>query len=162
MKKQKGQTLVEVLVALSTIVIVVSAITAVSISALNNAEFEKNQGLSVSYAQQGMEIVRSMKNNDYTTFQTLSNKYCLEKSCNSISTTIGNACGPEVGSCSQNVDTFVREVVFEQKSIDCSAVATKVTVNVSWSDNKCSGSNIFCHVTSIATCMSDYNVLPTP
>ncbi|MBI3069818.1 MAG: hypothetical protein HYY87_00750, partial [Candidatus Levybacteria bacterium] len=57
-KVQKGQTLIEVLLALGTAVVVLSATVVAVLSALNNAQFSKNQSLATQYAQEGMEVMR--------------------------------------------------------------------------------------------------------
>lgn len=161
-KCMKGQTLIEALVALGAAVIIVSAITAVVISALNNAQFSKNQNLATQFAQQGMEIMRQMRDSDWTTFNGLeSATYCLNKESNSL-TSYGLGCG-------QNVDMFIREVHIDKSSdssnscINNTEVNTEVTVSVLWSDNKCTSStNPFCHKVELVSCFSDLRLIPTP
>ena len=165
-KSQGGQTLIEALVALGAAVIIVSAITIVVISALNNAQFSKNQNLATQFAQQGMEIMRQMRDSNWTTFSDLSEEaYCLDKGSNIPvlkDLTIIAGCGHS-GQSGQNVDLFAREVDIEGgNSPDC-ASATKVTVVVSWNDAKCTNStNLFCHKVELVSCFSDSRVVPTP
>lgn len=150
----KGQTLIEALVALGAAVIIVSAITIVVISALNNAQFSKNQNLATQFAQQGMEIMRQKRDSSWGTFDELEGDYCLNKESNSL-TSYGLG-------CRQNVDMFIRKVNIDKSSSDCS-LATKVTVTVSWSDNKCtSHANLFCHKVELVSCFSDSGVVSTP
>lgn len=170
MKRNSGQTLIEVLVALGTSVVIISAITVAVLSSLSNVEFEKNQSLATGYAQQGMEIVRSMRNNNYGVFKTLSNTYCLAKTCTTLTTIPGDDCGPLSGSfCpgKQNVDLFVREVTIDtSQNNDCVASGThftEATTTVSWSDSKCTDTNnLFCHKVSISSCFSDANIITGP
>ena len=62
---QAGQTLIEVLVALAGITIIVTSLTVAVITSLNSAEFVKNQNLATQYAQQGMEVMRFMRNTNF-------------------------------------------------------------------------------------------------
>lgn len=152
----KGQTLIEALVALGAAVIIVSAITIVVISALNNAQFSKNQNLATQFAQQGMEIMRQMRDSNWGTFDELSRAYCLDKGSNMP---VPKA---PIAGCGQNVDVFVREVDIEKNSSSCSD-ATKITVIVFWNDAKCTSStNLFCHKVELVSCFSDSRVVPTP
>ena len=54
---QKGQGLLEALVALSAAVIIIAGMTIAAITAVSNSDFAKYQSLATDYAQQGMEIV---------------------------------------------------------------------------------------------------------
>lgn len=175
---EKGQSLIEVLVGLATASIIVGAITVATLSSLNNAVFSKNQNLATQYAQQGVEIVRSVRDRNYSQFEQLvgtssATTYCLAKSCTTInppSASQSDPCGPMYLQCQQNVggenaDTFVRQVRIDPNSTDCAdgaqqqTQATGVTVNVSWYDAKCPTTNLFCHTASLSTCLSTYNVI---
>lgn len=175
---ENGQSLVEVLVGLATASIIVGAITVATLSSLNNATYSKNQNLATQYAQQGVEIVRSLRDRDYASFKNLvatssATTYCLAKSCTAIDPPSGSQsdpCGPMYLQCQQNVggenaDTFVRQVVVNPLASDCADTAqsqtqaTGVTVTVSWYDGKCPTTNIFCHTVSLSTCLSTYNVI---
>ncbi|HEV2339282.1 MAG TPA: type II secretion system protein [Patescibacteria group bacterium] len=162
MNKQKGQTLIEMLVGLTAGVIVVGAITLATITSLSNEEYSKNQNLATQYAQQAMEMIRNMHETNFSSFNALSGSYCIGKTCTSVNASQsspnpnGTYCwvAPPTG-CGQNTDIFVRQVSFEQRSSYCNNVDTKVTVSVSWFDSKCTtASNTFCHSTSLATCLS--------
>lgn len=153
--RQAGQTIIEVLVAFGVAVILVAAITIVILSALSNAQFSKNQNLATQYAQQGMEVIRQMRNSDLTTFNGISEgDYCLDKNSTSVRTK-GLGCGTNIDG------VFVREVNVDKNSSLCANVATGITVSVSWSDSKCTSST-FCHITKLVSCLSDYTIVPTP
>jgi hypothetical protein len=70
MMNQKGQSLVEALIALGVATIVVSAMAVAAITAVNNADFSKYQNLATQYAQQGVEIVRQQSQTDWNIFYT--------------------------------------------------------------------------------------------
>lgn len=150
----KGQTVVEVLVALGAAVAVVTAIAVVVISAVNNTEFSKSQNLATQYAQQGMEVLRQIRDSDYATFQTYNGTYCLDAG----QTTLGSA---TVDCTVPNVDNFIRTVIVE-KLPGCGAGVTKAKITVAWTDGKCPSSSLYCHEVDIATCLGPANTVPTP
>lgn len=170
-KKQSGQTLLEVLIGLAAAVIVIGAISVTTFSALNNAQFGKNQNAATAYAQEGIEIARNMRDRNYGVFKALDGSYCLGQTCTQIDTS-GNGnrnipssyCG--VSPCQQNIGIFIRQItVTNSVATECgldsnSKPFTKVTANVSWYDNKC-GTNPYCHNVTISSCFSDYTVKPT-
>jgi type II secretory pathway pseudopilin PulG len=147
----KGQTLIEVLVALSVIVILVSMITMVIISSLNNAQFSRDQDLATNYAQEGMEIVRKVRNSNYTSFKNYSGIYCLAKGSLVLPSSSANCTTP-------NVDKFIRKVQIEQTP-GCNTNVAKVTVSVSWTDAKCQTGNLYCHASDLVSCLSSVNPL---
>ena len=163
----KGQTLIEVLVAFAIGSVIVIAITTVVIAALNNAEYSKNQTYANLYIQQGMDIIRHLRDNNYTEFSNFSGNYCLASTCTSLNSTIGDPCGPMSISCPQNVGIFIRQVKITQNSPNCSkggsSSETDVQTTVSWSDNKCTNaSNVFCHQITAETCFSNFGVQSVP
>ncbi len=168
-----GQTLIEVLVALSVITVIVTSITIAAITSLNNAEFVKNQNLATQYAQQGMEIMRFMRNTNYGTFVTLSQHYCLADTCRQIETNPAASdyitCGPNSGVCNPNVsNTFVREITIYNDtpgggSPNQCQYGTYVISSVSWADNKCTSRvNPYCHSVKLSSCFSSGDVVPAP
>ncbi len=162
---QTGQTLIEAIAALGVGVVVVTAIVVVVISALNNAQFSKNQNLAAQYAQQGMEIMRQMRDSDWSSFSLYGNgSYCLDKDTTTLFVKDAlpvNGCS-HGGSNPQNVDVFARRIDIEENSSDCSNSQTKVLVSVSWSDNKCTTSNLYCHKVDLVSCFSDFGVVVAP
>lgn len=152
MKNEGGQTLIEVLAAFGVAVVLVAAIAIAIVSALSNAQFSKNQNLATQYAQQGMETIRRMRNNDFAAFDTLSSSYCLDKD----STT------PSREPCKFIDNIFIREVKIRTTLSSC-LDATEVTVSTSWSDSKCTDpTNLYCHSAKFVSCLSNVNVVATP
>lgn len=164
---QKGQSLIEVLVGLAAATVILGAITAATITALNNAVYSKNQNLATEYAQQGVELVRNLRDRTYSSFSELNGYYCLAKTCTAINATSSNPqdpCGPKSIICDQNVggenaDIFVRQVFVDPNSTYCqdstqdNTQGTQVTVTVSWYDSKCGSPNVFCHLVKLSTCL---------
>ncbi len=163
----KGQTLIEVLVALTIGVLILTSIVTAVISALSNAQYTKNQTDANTYVQEAMDFIKSLRNTDYATFKNLSGNYCFASSCTSLNSTIGDPCGPKSVSCGQNIGVFVREIQVIQNSISCGQGGneneTDVKATVSWSDSKCtSSSNLYCHQVSAESCFSNFGIQPTP
>ena len=154
--KEKGQTLVEALIALGVAIVIISATVISVISSLSSTQFTKNQNQANHFAQEGMEIVRGIRNSSWVSFLNLSSTYyCL-------STSSATLTPRGAGGCTQNIGIFVREVVIEHSSPSCIGTS-RVTVNVSWSDSKCTdSSNTFCHKVTLISCFGNNNAVPTP
>ena len=147
---QKGQSLVEALIALGVATIVVSAMAIAAITAVNNADFSKYQNLATNYAQQEMEIIRQHSQTDWHNLilAKLGSSKCLD--INQTETPL---------PCSKNIDNFFgREVTLTQTSSgdsDCHGTVHAV-VTVSWADGKCS-SGSSCHNVTLDSCFADIN-----
>lgn len=164
-KNMKGQTLIEVLLALGTAVVVLSATVVAVLSALNNAQFSKNQNIATQYAQEGMEVMRNMRNSNWTLFSSYaSDQYCLNQNSTDLSGRNRTIQGCAGGSSTngQNVGIYARQVDIEANSSDCSAPTPpppgnpkKVTVSVSWISNKCTRENLYCHSVKLVSCLGN-------
>lgn len=64
--EQTGQTLLELIVVITVIVLVVGALVFATIASLRNARFAQNQVQATKLAQEGMEQVRSLRDRDGT------------------------------------------------------------------------------------------------
>ena len=155
MRNNKGQSLIEALIALSAAVAIISAISIAVIASINNADFSKNQNLASQYAQQGMEILKEQSTSDWPTFSSYSGAYCLS----SNSTTLT----PQGISCTLNIsNTFVRQITISQNSGNCSGAA-QVIVKVSWADGKCTSNlNPYCHNVTLNSCLANIDAKQAP
>ena len=159
---ESGQSLIEIVLVLSVVVMVITGITFAVTSSLKNATFSKNQNLASAYAQQGMEIVRGIRDRSWSAFFSLPGGpfFCLPQN----STELVNRSGPDCDG-EGNVGIFIREIRLNNNSLDCTAGAgnTKATVLVQWSDSICKDpSNLYCHEVKLVSCFSNINVVPTP
>lgn len=148
----KGQSLVEAILAISVIGVIISGISVVIVASLNNANFGKTQTQATQYAQEGIETLRLIRNNNYSGFQSYNGNYCLNKYATTL--TSPDTC------VSPNLDKYKRSVSIEQ-SPGCATNITKVTVSVSWTDGKCAGGD-FCHKSNLVSCMSRINPIQSP
>ena len=148
----KGQTLLEVLVALGAAAIIVATIASVVLSSLNNTQFSKNSNLATQYGTEGIEIVRQIRDQNYVTLATLyGSTYCLNK----------NATALTVGCAIPNVDNFYRTVTINCKCGGDPDIQ-KVAVTVAWTDNKCPNATSYCHSSVIVGCFSTVNAAIKP
>jgi len=153
---QKGQGLIEALIALGAAVIIIAAMTIAVITALNNADFSSYQNLATNYAQQGIEIIQQKSQVAWTTIPTRLATYCLAQGATDLP--------PQaVSSCTTvNIDNkFIRQVKFTPESSNCGG-STQVEVMVSWTDSKCSGIAGYCHQVTLDSCLADIYRLVTP
>ncbi len=145
--KMQGQSLVEVVIALSVIAIVVTGIATTVTTALSNNQFTQLQSLATDYSEEGMEIVREIRNSDYEEFATKSGAFC-----------IGEDNRLQAGECSgENIEgVFMRSVGVEQ-SPACAVDVSRVTVTTAYTSGKCRPQGALCHESKLVTCMSVVN-----
>lgn len=186
-KRQSGQTLLEAVVALAILGIILGASAIAIITSVNNATFARSENLANKYAQQGMEFIRNLKVNDYTTFSGLDTgsdwnaptTYCLKNL--SFPLPIPGACRLNVASdfINDGSGNFIREVEFRNAKLGTANVpitpyppectvnfdsptelvrGERVTVKVRWSSGKCDTTNPYCHSSEIVSCFFDPNL----
>ncbi len=163
MKKQKGlpcgqagQTLLEILLAFSVSILVLSAIVVGVTTSLSNTQYTKNQNLANFYAQEGMAVVRQIRDSSWPNFSSKTSvNYCLAQ--NSVLIT-----DPP---CGLNLGIYSREVAINHNLQECSngnINGSKVTVKVSWSDSKCPIGTPLCHKVELITCFSNIDQKQSP
>jgi Tfp pilus assembly protein PilV len=74
---QHGQTLVEAVVVVGVVVLLVTGLVAGTTASLRAVQSGRTKTQAVTLAQEGMEIVRSTRDQNWTTFQSYSGEYCL-------------------------------------------------------------------------------------
>lgn len=152
---ESGQSLIEVLIALAASVAIVAAIAVTVITSLSNVEFTKNQNLATQYSGEGLELVRQKAKDNWSYFSShyTSVYYCLDSNDN---------LSVMVGSCSQNVGIFKRQIqIFQNDTTKCNG-NTKIISTVLWSDSKCLSTDAFCHEIELDTCLADINPIQGP
>lgn len=175
---EKGQTLIEVVVAFAAAAVVIVAISGAVLSSMNNAQFSKNQNQAFSYAQEGMELMKQLRNANWTLFSSYgTDYYCLDKGGTTLfpKDLAIQGCSHD-GSNAQNIDgVYVRQIDIEKNASSCNPIpptptpppppinATKVTVTVSWSDSQCrNASTIYCHSSQLVSCFTNFTLVPAP
>ncbi len=148
---EEGQTIIEAVVALASIMLTLAAITVAITTSVSNSEFIKNQSQASKYAQQGMESIRNLRNTDPTTFETLTGILCL----NEDGTFTVDGCQGQV-----NVDSRFRRTAEFTPDPTCgqnetnSEYGIRVTVSVNWASGKCSEEDRFCHNSELVSCFA--------
>lgn len=164
LKQERGQTLIEAIVALSALLIALAGISIAVIYAVNNTTFIKNQNLASKYAQEGMEYLKNKADNGETVslnppvqskytddFRNLSGLFCMDEQHVISSSTSG---------CTTNIKGFFeRSVNFEQgKCAGKDFSGSEVTVTVKWISSKCPSDNTYCHKAEFHSCFSKEGV----
>lgn len=67
---EKGQSLVEVVVALAVVVLAITALVRVTVTSIRNANFAKNRALATKYAQEWIEEARQLRDEQGDDFFT--------------------------------------------------------------------------------------------
>jgi Tfp pilus assembly protein PilV len=160
----RGQSLIEVLVALAIAILVSGGIALSVVVSLSNSKFVSQQNIAAEYSQTAMELLKQVKDADFASYGTYSGNYCLGEGQITLSNTPSNVNGkPDANGCFVNVsEAYVQEVDVEKNSCDCGsnlALATpiqvdKVTVTVAWTDSKCSETGTVPSGTSTGTTCS--------
>ena len=155
MINQKGQSLIEALIALGAAAFIVSAVAMAVITAVNNSDFSKNQNLATQYAQQGMDILRHKSESDWQSFSAYGGNYCLSQDSTALT--------PQSVECPKNISNFfVRQITISQNSSGCSGNA-RVSVSVAWTDGKCTSSaNVYCHAAVLDSCLANITQTQLP
>ena len=155
-RSEGGQTLIEVLLALSASVLILSAIVVIVITSLSGTQFTKNQNLANQYAQEGIEIIRRIRDSGgWTGFSAIDGRYCLSGGTTSLPPSSPSCTTPNIGT------DFIRQIDIGAAHSDCppggaGPNGSKVASIVSWSDGKCPASNEYCHKVELISCF--YNV----
>ncbi len=143
MESEKGQSLVEVIVAVTVGILVVTALTFATIFSLRNANFSKNAVLATKLAQEGLEKVRTLRDRDGdvryikpdgTQTAKFSDLWPLDLSCPVSCYFYFNTAGGLIGGTAVNAEPlpphFQRQFEIENEGTD----RKKVAVIVKWTD----------------------------
>lgn len=67
-KSQKGQSIIEATVAISIVALIIVALVSAITVSVRNATYAKNKSLATKYVTEGIEAVRSIRDNSWLTF----------------------------------------------------------------------------------------------
>ncbi len=191
MKFQKGQTLIEMLLAIVVASFLLVALTAIILTTFTNINNNQNDSTALQFAQSGMEYMKSQAQQNPVFLSNLSNQganFCLgstsitESAQGPTPTPDTNGNINPLQQCSSGtippayllVDSigqlYLRQVGITPNGSPCTSGGPYtnylVEVSVGWHDNKCSpssplDSNYYCRITTLDTCISNTNALPT-
>lgn len=120
-KKDRGSTLLEVLMMVSVAALLVTGLVASTINSVGNARASRMRSQAVRFAQEGMELVRGERDKSWKPFSNKNGNYCLGENGNLTSQP---NCTPNVGD-----NVFTRTALFEWVA---SPGYMKVTITVAW------------------------------
>lgn len=105
-KYSRGQTLVEVIVAIGVVVLLVTGLIVGTSVTLKASQYGKMRSLGTQYAEEAIEAARNLRDSGWSTFfeygGVTPKSYCLNK--------VG-VWTLTVGSCSPNIDNFYTRMV---------------------------------------------------
>ncbi|MBI3384756.1 hypothetical protein HY030_01015 [Candidatus Gottesmanbacteria bacterium] len=127
-KKKPGQSMIETLIALGIGVLIIVALVQSIVTSIKNSQFAKNQTLATRFSQEGIEIIRSVR--DRLGWPSFYNSYNTKTKClgSNDYTTWGDTL-----PCTINTgDIFSRQASFS----DPSGSGNQILVNVTtaWTD----------------------------
>ena len=163
-RREDGQTLLEVLLAFSISILVLTSVVMGIVTSLNNIQYTKNQNLATSYAQEGLAAIRQIRDSSWYNISSLKNyssnvKYCIDKNLILQEITYDENCVDNNNNFGIGENgIFSREVVFQHGSGSCDSTGSLATVTVSWSDSKCPTTDVshaYCHSVALISCFSN-------
>lgn len=116
LRKSEGQSLIEMLLMISLVVVLVTSIVVGSTVSLKNQQISSTKDQALRYAQQGIEIVRSLRNTDWTSFQLYSGSWCIDN--DDVLTALVDACSPLLDEKYQRVATFTWDAINERMNVE--------------------------------------------
>lgn len=118
-----GQSLVEAIVIIGITVLLSTGVIAATTASLRVAQTGRTRTQAVTYAQEGIELIRKIRDEDWSVFQSYDGLYCLGSNQTLVSSS----------GCSTNITTpqgsFTRSVQFTWQN-----PRMVVTVTVSYPD----------------------------
>jgi Tfp pilus assembly protein PilV len=156
LRLQTGAALLEAIVALAAVVVALAGIAVVVTASVSNSQFIQDQNQANKYAQEGIEYIKSYKEQSYADF--LSNfssagALCLGEASSGFPTSTEADCGTtRIGN-----NKFIRRVQVTTLS-NCASSGQpghQVIVTVNWQSSKCDvTTNSFCHTSELQTCVA--------
>ena len=145
--------MIEVLFALSIVVIALLALMGAAVSSLKNARHSKNMVLANHYAQQAMENTRAFKNRNV--FDNLVENCYDESTPSALSTPLGDFadCDDNTWGADDIDDIFKRRIRIDDETL---TDRKKITVSIGWQDSDCA-TGVYCHKAEIVGYLSKWS-----
>lgn len=163
MRSERGAILIEAILGLTIATIIITALVTVLVSSLSNATFSRNQTIATGYAQEYMELTRSLKDDNFDTLQALadsgspSDQFCFRPSG------LSEGCVDSIDGEDRDIIDFDR---YLRIYVETTPVASRKCPNsiyvesvVAWEDSKCSG-GAKCHDVTLKSCFSNLDYVP--
>jgi len=160
MKKNSGAILIEAILGITIATIITTGLVTALVSSLSNSTFSRGQTVATGYAQESIELMRSLKDVDYEYLQANvgtcgSNCYFdLNRDADPLVSGIEH-----INDDSSGID-FDRSITLSNANRNCDN-SIYAEVNVSWQDSKCTG-NAKCHKVTLKSCFSNLDYVKLP
>lgn len=140
--KEKGQTLIEILVAVAIITVAMVAVVARTVEAVRNANFARNQSLATRFAQEGVEWARIQRDSlRWSNFEAVIQSaspvtYCVPDLELELADVISVNCDPASEADNIAGTVFDRQVSFNfVEDLTGNGDYVEVEVIVNWQDS---------------------------
>jgi Tfp pilus assembly protein PilW len=129
-RRTKGQSLVEVVVAIAIVILIVSGLVVSVITSLRSAQSSRNRSIATKLTQDGMEIIRNLRDNGWNQFITYHSldPWCMDSS--GVLTAPDPVCAPNSTSSSTS---FTRTALL---TYDVILNRMSVTITVVWTEGR--------------------------
>lgn len=160
-KIKKGFSLIEVLVTLFVLSAGITGVSVLMIGNITTSETSRNQIIASNLAQEGVELVKNLKDNNQASVNLVAGSYANRRIDNTMSALDGGADKKLYtdGNFYTHVSTGTATKYFRNVSLVIVGVAplrtTTVTVNVSWNGT---GIPLVCNIAN--KCVSVQAVFP--
>jgi Tfp pilus assembly protein PilV len=171
MINQKGQSLVEAVIALGVVTIIVSAMAIAVVSAVSSSDYSKYENQATHSAQQGIEILRQESQSDWAGFikpldqgGLYQGGHCLaDPDPDTNKFTPEQLANCDLQTSMPNVKpNFIRQFsVTKDINTACGGDSYYGQVAVYWNDGKCQNNDLYCHKVQLDTCLGNINAVPT-
>lgn len=127
LKSNKGVTIIETVVALGLTSVLLTALMAMVITAINASDLSKARTIATNYANEGLEIARTQRDaTDWTTFVANYNSGAGSAICSTCYVTAAGVLTGAVGSAA-SIAPYTRVVTFSDGGSGRVTVDVKVT-----------------------------------
>ena len=152
LSNKNGQSLFEVLIALTVMVLVIVAIVSLSTTSIRNTDYSKNKSSANQYAQEAVEWLRQRRDEDWDTFFSQAESgagriWCLSSNLETPDWPAGaGSCQVDNSSDYISDTIFLREITLTQTESNI----VDADVRVEWNDGRGN------HLVSLMTVFTDW------
>lgn len=120
--KQRGQTIIELVVMVGVIVVIVMGLVVASTTSLSRSRSTRSRSIATKYAQEGIEIVRNLRNS--TTWSSFNTSYvgnpdprvwCVNDAGSMVAANGAGNCSPAFNVVSEYKRTVSLEYINDDK-----------------------------------------------
>ncbi len=133
--RTRGQTIIEVIVVIGIVVVLTTGLIAGTTSSLKSAQSDRSRSEAVKYAQEGIEVARQLRDENWDTFFSYGGSvYCLgsdAKGNTNFVVSTGGQCPTNIMMQDGTLSIFTRSVQFAWQGNS----GMQIVVTVSYPEN---------------------------